>query len=288
MIILVGLLIFSSCASFTSQVRKKTGIDFDKESITKEEVLKLENPEFFELWKKWKPIKFLMTEDEKKLVKEILKIKDEKQRNFYLAEVTKFFWERRDDNSFDDVNEFKEHFYNRVIEAQKKFGKKEGVYTRRCKYGIGWQTDMGLIYIILGEPFDSAKTNVSYLLAWSDSYQDSVFMPQEVEVWYYEVPKDNYDGTLFQMGVAWILFEKDFSGFWEFGEKTFSLFYNYENYLQSYFGGPSLSYSYYIGEVFRFIKAVAKSYIYNDITFEDWLFEKRVKWVPVEKEDRQK
>jgi len=145
---------------------------------------------------------------------------------------------------------------------------------------------MGLMYILLGEPFDKSRQDVEYLMKFfNSSYQGSALMPQEIEIWYYEVSEfdeeENYNGWFFQDGVAWLFFEKDFI-YWQFGEKTLGLFYNYENYYQTImFGGSSITYATYIGEVYRFIDAAAKGYIYDkDLTFEEMFIE----WVPIKKD----
>lgn len=274
-IILVGLLSFSSCAWISSQIRlerefKQLGVDFGNT----ESILRLEQGLNFEYWTKWKPINKLLTSEEKKIVKGILKMEDVAERNTKAEKFVKWFWLRRDDNSYDDANEFKDSFYNRVIEAQTRFATDEGIYTRRCAYGRGWETNMGLIYILLGEsPYPSTTQDVDFLMSsiYGVSSNTALF-PDKIEVWYYDFPPD-YMGTIFDDGIAWILFERD-SGYWKFGEKTFSLFYGYENYYQQQlFGGfLSINYGQYQGEIERFLEAAAKSYIYeNDITFEDFL-----------------
>lgn len=273
-IVLIGILALSSCAGFIriSQEYEKIGINFnDRASILRLE----ENPALFQLWTNWEPIKLLMTKEEKKTVKKILKIEDEIARNDSSRKFINWFWQRRDGNSYDDVNEFKENFYNRVVEAQERFAIRENAgKMRRCAYGKGWQADLGIIYIVLGEPFSVERHQLRDLVTFLGGiYQESVFMPQEIEVWFYDFSDfdiDEYGGFLFRDGVAWMLFEKDSSG-WRFGEKTFSLFFSYENYHQYSFAGPSLNYSVYIGEVYKFIEAVAQSYIYDeDLEFEDF------------------
>jgi GWxTD domain-containing protein len=270
-IILAGLLLFSSCAGLRINTEiENLGINFgDRDSVLRFE----KDPALFRLWTHWKPIELLMTGEEKKLAKKILKIQDDAERNAKAEAFVKWFWERRDDNAYDAINEFKDNFYNRLVEAQIRFANTETVSTmRRCAYGKGWQTDLGMIYIALGEPFDKARYDVRDLMNFlGRSYRDSALMPQEIEVWYYETPED-FIGTLFSNGVAWIMFEKDASGYWRFGETTFSLFFSYENYydIYSYFMASSLTYSTYINDVHRLIEAFAESYIYDeDSEFED-------------------
>ena len=279
-IILASLLVFSSCASIFSGIRlqqefKKLNIDYGN----KDSILRLEQGINFEYWfKEFKPIGMLMTQEEKKIAKGILKTEDPAERSAKAEKFIKWFWERRDDNAYDEGNEFKENFYNRVVEAQTRFANQENVdKMRKCAYGTGWETDMGMIYIALGEPFDTARYNIQDLLSFSGgTYEYSALMPQEIEVWYYETPED-FTTPLFSDNVAWIIFEKDSSGYWRFGETTFSLFFSYENYYNyySYFVTASMSYGSYINDVYRLIEAVAETYIYDeDLEFDDILNER--------------
>lgn len=279
-IILVGLLAFSSCVGLRVNTElKRVGINF----ANKDSILKLEqDPALFKLWTSWRPIKDLMTKKEKKLVKKILEMQNSEEQSFYQEKFIEFFWKRRDDNSYDEKNGFKDNYYNRVVEAQTRFADKEDAqYCRKCRYGKGWETDLGRIYIVLGEPYLKERHNIEQLLSLMGYQGTSFFIAQEAEVWFYDFADfdidDGYEGMLFQSGAAWILFEKDYSGYWEFGRTTFELLYNYENYMMSYFA-PAMSFGHYMSEVEMFIKAVAESYIYDwDLEFEDVL----VKWVPV-------
>jgi len=270
-IILAGLLLFLSCAGLRVNTElQRLGIDYGN----KDSILKLEQDSaLFKLWIHWKPIELLMTREEKKLAKKILKIQNDVERNAKTGAFIKWFWERRDDNAYDAGNEFKDNFYNRVVEAQTRFARQENAdKMRKCSYGTGWQTDLGMIYIALGEPFDKARYDVRDLMNFlGGKYQDSMLAPQEIEIWYYETPED-FMSSLFDDQVAWIIFEKDASGYWRFGEKTFSLFFSYENYynIYSYFTTPSMGYGSYINDVHRLIEVVAESYIYDeDLEFED-------------------
>lgn len=269
-IILVGLLSFSSCAWISSQIRlerefSQLGIDFGN----KDSILRLEQGLNFEYWTKWRPINMLTSKEERKIAKNILKIVDVAERNAKAEKFIQWFWQRRDDNSYDAANEFKDSFYDRVIEAQTRFATDEGMYTRRCAYGRGWETDMGLIYILLGEPYSSETQDIESLLAFFGYNANTAMFPDRIEVWFYDI-LPNFQGVLFESGVAWMLFERN-TGHWRFGEKTFDLFFAYENY-SLYYMGASMSFGCYRGEVERYIEAVAESYIYdNDLTFEDFL-----------------
>ncbi len=274
-ILLVGLMLFSSCALISTQY--KLDREFDKIGINfsdKENILRLETPEMFRFWTRWKPIEYLMTREERKLAKKIRKMENKEQHDFYAEKFIEWFWARRDENSHDDINEFKDDFYNRVIDAEILYGNREGVYARRCSFGRGWRTDLGLMYNLLGTPFDWARYSVRDLktLMSGTTYDPSFFEAEEIEIWYYEVPLDYYNGGLFQDGVAWVLFEKDGSGYWRFGETVFSLFYGYENYYQYRLTGMTMNYGMYRGELQRFIEAMADYYVYDlNLTFEEML-----------------
>jgi len=59
------------------------------------------------------------------------------------------FWKQRDPNPNTPENEFKKEHYRRIDHANNWFG--------RDSPGPGWRTDMGRIYIILGEPYSIEK-----------------------------------------------------------------------------------------------------------------------------------
>lgn len=261
-IILTGLLLFSSCAgSMGIKQYEKIGIDFGN----KDSILRLEkNPALFRLWLKWRPIDYLMIKEEKKLAKEILKMQGGPDRVIYTEAFIKWFWARRDNNKYDDINEFKEDFYNRVVEAQTRFANKENAqYYRRCTRGRGWETDMGLIYILLGEKDYREPYTINELVSLGGGYyQESTLRPKAVEIWYYYDIPEEYEGVEFLGGVAYIIFEKNHA--WEFvNEWAYYLTQGYR-YYDLFDLGRSYSYSSYQGEVYtKFIQAVAKSYIYD-------------------------
>ncbi len=274
-VILFGLLLFSSCAGVKINTEiKKIGIDFGN----KASILMLEkDPNLFKLWTHWRPIELLMTHEEKKLAKSILKTRDEVERNAKIEKFIKWFWQRRDDGS--DVSEEsgfnKEIFYNRVVEAQRRFAYDEDFgRQRRCAHGRGWETDLGLIYILLGEPFDKHREDLRHLMTFLGVNYNEALMPDEIEVWYYEDTSidylDYYNGSEFSGGVVWILFER-YSNLWRFGEKAFSIFYNYEMYYQSpFYRSATMNYGLYLGEIYKFLEAAAEGRIYDwDLEFED-------------------
>ena len=90
-----------------------------------------------------------------------LKLGTDKQRDVFIEA----FWRQRDPTPGTDRNEFREEHYRRIQHANKAFG--------RSTPKMGWQTDRGRIYIILGPP-----RNV-------ESY-DSVNNVHPAEIWFYQ------------------------------------------------------------------------------------------------------
>ena len=69
-----------------------------------------------------------------------LQLENDRQRDMFIEA----FWKQRDPNPNTPENEFKDEHYRRIKYANDNFGKESP--------GPGWRTDMGRIYIILGEP----------------------------------------------------------------------------------------------------------------------------------------
>lgn len=86
---------------------------------------------------------------------------DEKRDRFVAA-----FWERRDPTPGTPRNEYVPIHYERLEYANRQFG--------RVSPGPGWRTDMGQIYILLGEPQTRAR-----------HHNDANLYP--VEVWFYQM-----------------------------------------------------------------------------------------------------
>lgn len=278
-IVLIGLLAFSSCAIIPIKFAPGLGKEFEKLGINpgnKESILRLERePDLFWLWCRWTPIQDLMLREEKELVKKILAIEDKVVGEDSSRKFINFFWLRRDDNPHDDANEVKEKFYGRVIESETRFaGRESAQYYRRCKYGKGWETHLGRLYIVLGEPYIKERHSIEQLLSVSDAYETSPFLPQDIEVWFYDffalnIDDYEYEGSLFNDGVAYIIFEKDHA--WEFvGEGAYYLAEGYMFYNPCDVFGR-VGYGQYQVEVYtHFLQAVAKGYIYDwDLEFED-------------------
>jgi len=90
-----------------------------------------------------------------------LQLRSDKERDIFI----KAFWNQRDPTPGTPRNEFKEEHYRRIQYANKTFG--------RSSPRMGWQTDRGRIYIILGPP----KNIETY---------DNVNNVYPTEIWFYQ------------------------------------------------------------------------------------------------------
>lgn len=92
-------------------------------------------------WKKWleEEVVYIITPKERKI---FLSMQSEKEREAF----EKAFWIQRDPTPGTQTNEFKIEHYRRLRYAAEFFG--------RGSMKLGWETDKGKIYIILGEPVD--------------------------------------------------------------------------------------------------------------------------------------
>jgi GWxTD domain-containing protein len=80
---------------------------------------------------------YIITPKEKDV---FLQLENDRQRDIFIEA----FWNQRDPNPTTPENEFKVEHYRRIQYANQHFGKDSP--------GPGWRSDMGRIYIILGEP----------------------------------------------------------------------------------------------------------------------------------------
>jgi GWxTD domain-containing protein len=127
-ILLILAVSFSFLASFTySQTR------LDKKT-TQELIKKL--PEKYRRWLE-EEVVYIISQKEKEV---FLSLENDRQRDMFIEA----FWKQRDPNPNTPENEFKEEHYRRIKYANEHFGKESPE--------PGWKTDMGRIYIILGEP----------------------------------------------------------------------------------------------------------------------------------------
>ncbi len=104
-------------------------------------------------------VQYIISKKEKK---EFLELKTQEQRKKFIED----FWRARDPDPSTKLNEFEEFYMARVRFADKLF--REGEKP-------GWETDRGMVYILLGPP--------------SDRYTQPVTNSSDVkayEIWYYE------------------------------------------------------------------------------------------------------
>ena len=115
-------------------------------------------PERFRVWLD-EEVVWIITEPERDV---FLRLdSDEKRDRFVDA-----FWERRDPTPGTPRNEYVPIHYERLAYATRQFG--------RVSPGPGWRTDMGRIYILLGEPQTRSR-----------HHNDANLYP--VEVWFYQM-----------------------------------------------------------------------------------------------------
>lgn len=118
---------------------------------------KISPSELPESYRKWltEEVVYIITPKEKDV---FLQLKTDRERNLFIEA----FWKQRDPNPKTSENEFKKEHYRRIAYANQWFGKESP--------GPGWRTDMGRIYITLGEPKTIEKfenhTEVYPVIIW--------------------------------------------------------------------------------------------------------------------------
>jgi GWxTD domain-containing protein len=100
---------------------------------------KREAKELPEIYRRWlvEEVVYIITPKEKVV---FLQLDNDRVRNLFIEA----FWRQRDPNPNTVENEFKKEHYRRIGFANQRFGKESP--------GPGWRSDMGRIYITLGEP----------------------------------------------------------------------------------------------------------------------------------------
>jgi GWxTD domain-containing protein len=120
-------------------------------------------------------VEYIITKEERGT---FFKLTNDRDRDVFI----RLFWNLRDPTPGTEVNEFKDEHFRRFQYANKYF-----------KYGApreGWKTDMGRIYIILGEPSSKEKYDM-----------DNIVVP--TEIWsYYGIKRPGLPGSF------WIVFWK--------------------------------------------------------------------------------
>jgi len=93
-------------------------------------------PDTYRQWLE-EEVVYIITPREKDV---FLQLENNRERDLFI----KAFWKQRDPNPHTPENEFKEEHYRRISYANQWFGRESP--------GPGWRTDMGRIYVVLGEP----------------------------------------------------------------------------------------------------------------------------------------
>jgi len=90
-------------------------------------------------YRKWleEEVVYIITPKEKEV---FLQLETDRERDVFIEA----FWKQRDPDPSTPENEFMKEHYRRINYANQWFGRESP--------GLGWRTDMGRIYIILGEP----------------------------------------------------------------------------------------------------------------------------------------
>ena len=128
-------------------------------------------------YRKWleEEVVYIITPKERGV---FLQLDTDRDREVFIAA----FWRQRDPTPGTDKNEFRVEHYRRIAYANNWFG--------RDSPGPGWRTDMGRIYIILGEPktidrFENL-TQVYPTIIWFYSGLDSSRLPSNFNVVFFK------------------------------------------------------------------------------------------------------
>jgi len=118
------------------------------------------NPKLPEKYKNWleEEVVYIITSKEKKVFKQL---ETDNQRDLFMEE----FWRQRDPTPGTPQNEYREEHYRRIEYANKWLG--------RGTSKLGWKTEQGRIYIILGEPI------------YKDHFHNSQYI-YPTELWFYQ------------------------------------------------------------------------------------------------------
>jgi GWxTD domain-containing protein len=129
------------------------------------------------MYRKWleEEVVYIITPKEKEV---FLQLETDRQRDKFIEA----FWKVRDTNPNTPENEFKTEHYRRIQYANRNFGKEAP--------GQGWRSDMGRIYIILGEPKTVEKfenvTEVKPTVVWFYDGMDVYGLPNSFNVVFFK------------------------------------------------------------------------------------------------------
>jgi GWxTD domain-containing protein len=128
-------------------------------------------------YRKWlqEDVVYIITPKEKEV---FLQLDTDRERDLFVEA----FWKHRDPSPETPENEFKVEHYRRIAYANQYFGKDSP--------GPGWRTDMGRIYIILGEPRSIDKfenvTEVRPTIIWFYDGMLDLGLPNAFNVVFYK------------------------------------------------------------------------------------------------------
>jgi GWxTD domain-containing protein len=124
-------------------------------------------------YRKWlqEEVVYIISPKEKDV---FLRLENDRQRDVFIEA----FWKVRDPNPTTPENEFKTEHYRRINYANQNFGKDTP--------GPGWRSDMGRIYITLGEPKSIDKlenlSNINPVIIWFYSGMAEYGLPGSFDV----------------------------------------------------------------------------------------------------------
>ena len=128
-------------------------------------------------YRRWleEEVVYIITPKEREV---FLQLDNDRDREIFL----RTFWKQRDPTPDTEKNEFREEHYRRIAYANRWFG--------RDSPAPGWRTDMGRIYIILGEPktidrFENL-TQVFPTVIWFYAGLDNPRLPTSFNVVFYK------------------------------------------------------------------------------------------------------
>jgi len=136
-------------------------------------------PEKYRLWLE-EEVVYIISQKEREV---FLNLENDRQRDMFIEA----FWKQRDPNPNTPENEFKEEHYRRIKYANQHFGKESPE--------PGWKTDMGRVYILLGEPQYTEKYENLYdlypTIIWFYQGMAEYGLPNAFNVVFYKPDSSN-------------------------------------------------------------------------------------------------
>ena len=145
---------------------------------------KREAKELPEIYRKWlkEEVVYIITPKEKKV---FLQLESDREKNIFIEA----FWKQRDPNPNTVENEFKKEHYRRIGFANQRFGKESP--------GPGWRSDMGRIYITLGEAYYIERheniTEVYPVIIWFYEGMIEYGLPNAFSVVFFKISYEEHN-----------------------------------------------------------------------------------------------